>query len=139
MTKERDIETGASAPAQTGTSPGGTPGDAGSSGTPGAVGAAKPAAAGKRGATGASAATRPAGRGLAAIAFLCGLAALAGVGYLYWLLVLGAVPVELRVAALEGRFALVDERSQGAAGAPDTGAIRRETDRLAAELRQEFE
>jgi uroporphyrin-3 C-methyltransferase len=75
------------------------------------------------------------GRGLAALALLVALAALAGTGYLYWQQNLAARPVDPRLVALEQRVSGIDARLATAA---DGDAVRRDLERVAAELRAEL-
>jgi len=75
------------------------------------------------------------GRGLAGVALLVALAALAASGYLYWLQTLRPQAGEPRVAALEQRVSGLDARLAELA---DPDVVRRDLDRLATELRAEF-
>jgi uroporphyrin-3 C-methyltransferase len=81
---------------------------------------------------------RRSGAGLAAFALLLALLALGGVGYLYWQANLAPRSDDPRVTVLETRLGELEGRS-GSAGADVAGAVRRETDRIAAELRAEIE
>ncbi len=76
------------------------------------------------------------GRGLAALALLVALAALAGSGYLYWQQNLAPQPVDPRLVALEQRVSGIDARLGTAA---DREAVRRDLERVGAELRAEVE
>ena len=74
------------------------------------------------------------GRGLAAVALLVALVALAGSGYLFWEQNLAPRPVDPRLVALEQRVSGIDSRL---AAAGDRDAVRRDLERIAAELRAE--
>jgi len=82
--------------------------------------------------------TRRSGARLATLALLLALVALAGVGYLYWQVNLAPLAQDPRVAVLETRLGELESRT-GATSEDVAGAVRRESDRIAAELRAEFE
>jgi uroporphyrin-3 C-methyltransferase len=81
---------------------------------------------------------RRSGAGLASFALLLALAALGGVGYLYWQVNLAPQSQDPRLAVLEARLGELETRN-AVTGEEVAGAIRRETDRIAAELRAEIE
>jgi uroporphyrin-III C-methyltransferase len=83
----------------------------------------------------AAAPPRPPRRGgaWASLAFLCSVAALAGVAYLYWMVVYEPDPLAPRLAALERR---VEDAERQAPAPGDPGAMRAELERIAAGLRR---